>query len=90
MSLENRLQIQGLCAEIGKLVGSQEIDFCYHQGEVRVSVLSGEQADVQAVFMKAVGKYLLATRFPGGGADPAKAKEDFDRALQEYLTKVKI
>ncbi len=88
MSLMNRLEIVGLCNKIEELVRGQKFSYGYHQGGVHIGISTGEDAAAEQVFKHAVGKYLMATRHPAPGADPAQARATLIAALDEYVSKI--
>jgi hypothetical protein len=83
MSLANRLKLQGLCNQIEELVKSEDLDFGYNQGGVRVSVMSGKKADAHGKFIEAEMAFLSALRTATGDV-LAEAKDAFAEAFGVY------
>jgi hypothetical protein len=87
MSLANRLELKRLCHQIEALVKSEDLDFGYNQGGVRVSVMSGKKAETYGTFVEAMKTFRSAAR-RANGDELAKAKEEFVAAFLEYAEKM--
>ena len=90
MGMPNRLELQRHADEIEKLVGDEDVDLAFRSGRVRVAVSAGPQAELHDAFMKKLGVYIRARKFPTSDAHETNAREVFLKALEDYVAKAKM
>jgi hypothetical protein len=84
MTQENRLAIQALCNQIAELVGKQDLDFGYHEGDVLILIASGAAFRKDEGLWKAISAYLQAKQGPDPAAELPKARKALIRAVEEW------
>jgi hypothetical protein len=85
MSMEKRLEMQRLCAEIERVVGDEQINFVYPGKAVEVSVKSRERAAADDRLIEAVRAFRATEREPAGEGDPVAAKAELLAAFDHWV-----